>query len=537
MSMKTGMSDKRESGEHTRSPDRGRPTTSSDGFGNPEAGMSVADNVAVGHFDIDSEEDFPGFDRASQQLARKRIYEFKHLNSTNNTTNTDAPNTNRNEPGSVILVEPLSHPTIEDTSKFFANDIKLAKIAEQPPFNCFNIKQITKNTGKKLLVIKIEKISENALKQILSTTQIGEWQVKCKIPKMHATSNVVIGPIGLETTDEEITEALVGQGYDNPIASRITKGKNKVPTVYMKISLEESQPPDYIYMGYMAYKTKVFIDKPWQCYKCQGFGHNAGNCNAKPHCVVCSGPHSSKECAVKNKEEMKCYNCGGCHTANYGGCPFIKHAKVIEKIRAEEKLSYREAAIKAKETNNAPTREQYNRNDTTVASANNTRNNQPDSRQNQAEQKEFKSMSTQTENCIDQIYLEPILTKIGSILTSVLLKINTNKEMENMIPSIIQKSLGLELSEKIDNHSAHNDNPPESDLEVQMEEGCAMPCESFPIQLEIRNSNKSNTHSNDNTINISQKRLAQSPISNINPTKKSNQTKSKSSQWNNSSKC
>ncbi|KAF2349334.1 Zinc finger CCHC-type [Trinorchestia longiramus] len=36
--------------------------------------------------------------------------------------------------------------------------------------------------------------------------------------------------------------------------------------------------------------------KPWQCFHCQRFGHNAVNCRAAPRCVVCSGAHNSREC-------------------------------------------------------------------------------------------------------------------------------------------------------------------------------------------------------------------------------------------------
>ncbi|KAF2343694.1 Zinc finger CCHC-type, partial [Trinorchestia longiramus] len=30
--------------------------------------------------------------------------------------------------------------------------------------------------------------------------------------------------------------------------------------------------------------------KPWQCYKCQRFGHSAAFCRSAPRCVVCSAP-------------------------------------------------------------------------------------------------------------------------------------------------------------------------------------------------------------------------------------------------------
>ncbi|KAF2357200.1 hypothetical protein FHG87_012041 [Trinorchestia longiramus] len=39
-----------------------------------------------------------------------------------------------------------------------------------------------------------------------------------------------------------------------------------------------------------------------------------------------------------------CCNCSGNHTANYGGCPKIRQAREVEKIRQIQKLSYWDAA-------------------------------------------------------------------------------------------------------------------------------------------------------------------------------------------------
>ena len=62
-----------------------------------------------------------------------------------------------------------------------------------------------------------------------------------------------------------------------------------------------------------------------QCYKCQGFGHNAPNCTKNQKCVVCGGAHSHSNCPNKEKRNLKCVNCGGPHVANYEGCLAYKH--------------------------------------------------------------------------------------------------------------------------------------------------------------------------------------------------------------------
>ena len=90
------------------------------------------------------------------------------------------------------------------------------------------------------------------------------------------------------------------------------------------------------------YKVSLYIDRPWQCYRCQQFGHNTNGCHAQLKCVVCAGRHNVKDCESRIP---KCSNCGNSYTANYGGCSYMKKAKIVEKVRAEKKLSYRDACL------------------------------------------------------------------------------------------------------------------------------------------------------------------------------------------------
>ena len=53
-----------------------------------------------------------------------------------------------------------------------------------------------------------------------------------------------------------------------------------------------------------------------------------------------------------NKEVPKCSNCGGAHTASYGGCITIKEQKSIQKIKTITNVSYRDAIIQHNITKN-----------------------------------------------------------------------------------------------------------------------------------------------------------------------------------------
>ena len=45
---------------------------------------------------------------------------------------------------------------------------------------------------------------------------------------------------------------------------------------------------------------------PYQCYKCQEFGHSATRCNNNQICAKCSGNHHTRDCT---SAILKCNNC------------------------------------------------------------------------------------------------------------------------------------------------------------------------------------------------------------------------------------
>ena len=140
---------------------------------------------------------------------------------------------------------------------------------------------------------------------------------------------------------------------------RLTRGKDKTPTMSVVLTFNVPDLPDYVYLYHQRYPVRPFVDKPWQCYQCQGFGHSAGQCRSKPRCVLCAGSHLLRDCSVREHEpnvayKKVCANCKGEHTANYGGCPFVKQAKQIEQVRTLQRLSYRDAASLVKSHRPSP---------------------------------------------------------------------------------------------------------------------------------------------------------------------------------------
>jgi hypothetical protein len=62
-------------------------------------------------------------------------------------------------------------------------------------------------------------------------------------------------------------------------------------------------------------ETYVAPKGPLQCKRWQRFGHTQRNCSYAPKCVACGDAHPSGTCAT-SKQQLKCCNCGGNHTAN-----------------------------------------------------------------------------------------------------------------------------------------------------------------------------------------------------------------------------
>jgi hypothetical protein len=81
-------------------------------------------------------------------------------------------------------------------------------------------------------------------------------------------------------------------------------------------------------------------------------------CRFKSRCSLCSGHHKRSNCdqldLPEEQKAIKCVNCKGNHTAQYGGCPNIKTARKIEQFRAYDRLSYRDAVTAAAQSEQVP---------------------------------------------------------------------------------------------------------------------------------------------------------------------------------------
>jgi hypothetical protein len=211
---------------------------------------------------------------------------------------------------------------------------------------------MSKNLGRKILVITFQNEPGDKMPTLLKVNQLASWKIKCRLPINFTKLVGVIGPLGDDISDSDLNEALALAGFGTATAERILKGKNKVRTSMFKVTFNSGTLPTFLILGYQRFQVNPYIAEPWQCFKCQGFGHSAISCKKAPRCVACGGAHNVKDCT--NQGNPHCCNCGGQHTANYGGCPYMKEAKVVEKTRVEQKMSYRDALRFVKQSTNKP---------------------------------------------------------------------------------------------------------------------------------------------------------------------------------------
>lgn len=179
--------------------------------------------------------------------------------------------------------------------------------------------------------------SEEQRSNILMKESLNKLKITSHIPGATSKARGVIAGIPTSVTMEEIKENLSKYGITD--AKRLTKGKEKTESTSILLSFNKDLPTR-VQMGYMSYMVREYIPPPLRCFKCQRFGHVAGQCRGKIRCAKCGGEHEYGQCG---ETVLKCCNCGGPHSAAYGGCEKQKEAKEIQKYRVTYKASYADA--------------------------------------------------------------------------------------------------------------------------------------------------------------------------------------------------
>ena len=84
----------------------------------------------------------------------------------------------------------------------------------------------------------------------------------------------------------------------------------------------------------------AYIPNPLRCYKCQRFGRGKTTCKGTATGATCGQVgHSAENC----RNQPKCTNCPGAHSASSKECPKWALEKKVQAIKAERGVSFIEA--------------------------------------------------------------------------------------------------------------------------------------------------------------------------------------------------
>ena len=131
-------------------------------------------------------------------------------------------------------------------------------------------------------------------------------------------------------------------------AERMKSKRTGKDLPFIKIKIDDPKQAEALISGGLIcqktgiiFKVEKFRITPsiQQCFKCQGFAHEAQNCTKKQKCVVCGEAHSHKDCPKRNKKAPKCTNCRGPHVANYRGCLAYKDQAFRQHV-VKNQISY-----------------------------------------------------------------------------------------------------------------------------------------------------------------------------------------------------
>lgn len=159
-------------------------------------------------------------------------------------------------------------------------------------------------------------------------------------PTEKLSKGIIFG-VSLSLTDDDIISETNCSTIQR--LSKLQNGKRE-NTETVVLTFKNEELPQNVNIGFLKYKVKTYIPLPFRCTNCQKFGHSHNNCSRSVVCPRCAGNHSYSECT--KKDQPKCSNCHGDHSAAWSGCPNYVQVKNSIKVAVTEKISFRDALLK-----------------------------------------------------------------------------------------------------------------------------------------------------------------------------------------------
>lgn len=165
-------------------------------------------------------------------------------------------------------------------------------------------------------------------------------------PKENKPKSIVIKNLLGNYSNDDITNEIKSLNLNNVEViktSEIFLGKNEKRNKHHLIQLTNASNEKALFNVKYLLNQKIkweFLHKqdPFQCIRCQRYGHSSANCSLPYRCVKCSLSHEPGNCTLDKNSEKSLLHCANCerfgHPANYKGCPSYKEAN--DKIKLNQ---------------------------------------------------------------------------------------------------------------------------------------------------------------------------------------------------------
>ena len=197
-------------------------------------------------------------------------------------------------------------------------DINILKTDKELLEKIGKAEKITKSGKNSLLIMAKNQEQANKL---LSVKKLDNKPVTVESHRKFNGAKGVIRSRALgQSTDEELTEHLQGQGVKEVRRVKIKRDSTLIETNTYIITFSSSECPRAIKFTDWHYeKIEEFKHRPQQCFKCQKFGHVAKYCRSEENvCSKCGQVgHEKLQC----DNDVFCYHCSGLHMSSSRECP------------------------------------------------------------------------------------------------------------------------------------------------------------------------------------------------------------------------
>lgn len=238
----------------------------------------------------------------------------------------------RSSHGLVVIFQPTDPKILVKTF----NAIKLTNALEANcPDGIINIRP-----NLRLNLLAVDTRNNETTSTLLRITQLCGVPVKVYEPRLPNMAVGVIHGIPLDITEKQLLDAL-SSTTDFVRVRRLGLSES------IALTFASQTLPADVTVGYVRYKTHLYVEQPTQCKLCGRLGHVVATCRSSLSCVRCGKKHETKDCT---SPEPHCVNCGRKHTSSSHYCPKWREEKSVVKYRRLNHVDYPTARAALKES-------------------------------------------------------------------------------------------------------------------------------------------------------------------------------------------